>query len=252
MGIDAGNELKRGLDLLDEGAFIKGWDIFSPAWAHWVQFPAMEIRHLTALSVGLMPYFADVVWVELRAIPFFDNLRLHLSSPRLHPLDEEGVFNFDAWSSQDCASRAEILDTFIKRTRIAVGNLSPLGTLVPASGNPKGETTPVSASDFISWAHGKGWALPEEFSQWGVQTSQEDATEKNTTTSQAPWKTRARQIAKEILKNNPSLSVDKLAEKTNAEMVDRNKRGEEGMTGRGNKVPAADTIKRHALTGIKS
>ena len=66
------------------------------------------------------------------------------------------------------------------------------------------------------------------------------------------WKATARQIGQEILIKYPILTVDKVAEKTHKEMTARNSKGELGMTGRGGRVPSADTIKRHALTGIKA
>lgn len=66
------------------------------------------------------------------------------------------------------------------------------------------------------------------------------------------WRVNARQIGKGIHKATPSLNVERIAEKTHKEMTSRNAKGEPGMTGRGGKVPAADTIKRHALTGIKA
>jgi len=66
------------------------------------------------------------------------------------------------------------------------------------------------------------------------------------------WKLNARAIAEEFHKTNKYLSVEQLAIKTHAEMTDRKNKGENGMTGRGKRIPSADTIKRHALTGIKS
>lgn len=66
------------------------------------------------------------------------------------------------------------------------------------------------------------------------------------------WKPNARAIAEQFHKKNKNLSVEQLAQKTHIEMTDRNSKGENGMTGRGKRIPSADTIKRHALTGIKS
>ena len=66
------------------------------------------------------------------------------------------------------------------------------------------------------------------------------------------WASAAREIATEIHNKKPQLSVAKIAEKTHEEMTNRKKDGETGMAGRGGKVPSADTIKRHALVGIKA
>lgn len=66
------------------------------------------------------------------------------------------------------------------------------------------------------------------------------------------WKANARQIGEEIHNKNPSLNVENIAEKTHKEMTNQKAQGKPGMTGRGGKVPSADTIKRHALIGIKS
>lgn len=66
------------------------------------------------------------------------------------------------------------------------------------------------------------------------------------------WKAIAREIGKKKYKEKPSLSVDQIAEKVHSEMVMRKKNGESDVTGRGGKVPCAGSIKRHALSGIKS
>lgn len=66
------------------------------------------------------------------------------------------------------------------------------------------------------------------------------------------WQANARQIGKRMHEGNPNLSVEQIAEKTRKEMIDKKNKGESGMTGRGDKILSAETIKRHALTGIKS
>ncbi|MGZ8152914.1 MAG: hypothetical protein ACXW0Q_09240 [Methylovulum sp.] len=90
-----------------------------------------------------------------------------------------------------------------------------------------------------------------------------EVTGQNITLNQAPsskksqnltsddWKRNARAIGEEFHKTHKHLSVEQLAIKTHAEMTDRRNNGESGMTGRGKRIPSADTIKRHALTGIK-
>lgn len=66
------------------------------------------------------------------------------------------------------------------------------------------------------------------------------------------WGHSARVIAAKIHKRNPRLSNDQIAAKVRDEMSRRHTAGEPGMTGRGGRLPASTTIKRHALTGIKS
>ena len=65
-----------------------------------------------------------------------------------------------------------------------------------------------------------------------------------------PWIPEARKIGERIYKENKKLSVEQIAQKVHSEMT--LKKSEEGMTGRGGKILSAETIKRHALTGIKS
>jgi hypothetical protein len=50
----------------------------------------------------------------------------------------------------------------------------------------------------------------------------------------------------------PKLPLQEIAKKTHQEMVQKKAAGKLGMTGRGDKVPAADTILRHALQTRKS
>jgi hypothetical protein len=66
------------------------------------------------------------------------------------------------------------------------------------------------------------------------------------------WKTNARAIGVQIHKENPKLNIEQIAGKVQAEMNTRKENGESGMTGRGGRIPAADTIKRHALTNLKT
>ena len=60
------------------------------------------------------------------------------------------------------------------------------------------------------------------------------------------WIPEAKKIAKKFSKSDCRLTVDKLAEKTHKEMVAQK------ITGRGGKVPSIASIKRHALTRIRS
>lgn len=64
------------------------------------------------------------------------------------------------------------------------------------------------------------------------------------------WHANAWDIGVEILKKKPSLNMEQLAENVRIEMIKR--KSEPAMSGRGGRVPTAESIKRHALTGIKS
>ena len=66
------------------------------------------------------------------------------------------------------------------------------------------------------------------------------------------WHTKARKIGMDYLKESPRLNVEQISVKVHKELTRRQAQGEEGVTGRGDRVPSASTIKRHALTKIKS
>lgn len=75
---------------------------------------------------------------------------------------------------------------------------------------------------------------------------------KKPVTQNVNWKANAKDIAAELLKVK-AVSVEKLADKVRKEMTVRYANGEPGMTKRGGKlIPDASTIKRWALSGIKT
>ena len=114
--------------------------------------------------------------------------------------------------------------------------------------------------------NGKADVLLDEFAEWCVEIDQdiphelkamakpktqpveavEPATEQNKQNNDNYWRVLARKIGIKIHKENPRLSLDQIAKKTHEQLVSQN------ITGRGNKVPSASTIRRHALIGIKS
>lgn len=126
------------------------------------------------------------------------------------------------------------------------------------------------AGTAIEWAIENGYFISRKICEMHGVTAATDVHPRNTlsTVTKPPaakveavpvrnqnievWRENAVRIGKEILKKAPGLSVEKIAKKTHDEMTSRNKKGDAGMTGRGGKVPSADTIKRHALTGIKA
>jgi len=111
----------------------------------------------------------------------------------------------------------------------------------------------IKPSAFIAWCTKKNidttW-LTEIDTHSGQRAPAATGKAVSAITSGNDWKATAWQIGKEILKKKSSLSVDQVAEKVYDEMTKR--KMEPGMTGRGGRVPSANTIKRHALTGIKA
>ena len=136
-------------DDLTVAARVKGWDIFAPDWAYLAQHPAMQIRSLCGLSVGLHPAFADPSWVFNIAVPHFNGT----GQDEYAPLE-------DAANGANLASQ---LGEFLRRVHIAVANLAPLGALTPAIGEADSIETLVRVADFATWADGMGWDLPVEF-----------------------------------------------------------------------------------------
>lgn len=65
------------------------------------------------------------------------------------------------------------------------------------------------------------------------------------------WKKAARLIGAEILKKHHDWSLERIAKEVHKKMNEKKSAGEPGMTGRGNKIPQPETIRRHALKGIK-
>lgn len=127
----------------------KGWEIFAPDWDYSRQYPALQLGSLCALSVGLHTTFASPGWVFNIAMPHFSGT----DPDEFCPLED----------AAEGAKRAALLNDFLRRVHIAVGNLVPLGTLPIAVGAADGERTVVKVADFATWADGMGWNLPPEF-----------------------------------------------------------------------------------------
>ena len=119
----------------------------------------------------------------------------------------------------------------------------------------KGESRGVDPAEFLEWVKDYGYDK-----EYGCDVAHLIAALPAAKVKAVPvispsgeqWKENARTIGVKIYKKTPRLNMDKIAEKTHAEMTAQKDKGESGMTGRGGKVPSADTIKRHALTGIKT
>lgn len=140
-----------GNDELTIAARVKGWKIFAPDWNYLMQYPALQLGSLCAMSVGLHPAFASPGWVFNIAMPHFSGT----DPDELCPHEDAG--------GDECRVSAGLLDDFLRRVRIAAGNLAPRGTLPIADGAANGEQTVVKVADFVAWAAGMGWTLPPEF-----------------------------------------------------------------------------------------
>jgi hypothetical protein len=136
-------------DDLTIAARSKGWNIFSPDYAYFAQFPALQVCALCGLSVGLIPVFASPGWALDVAIPYFNGTY----SDSFCPLEDK----------EEGAKRATLLNTFVQRAYITLGNLAPLGTLSTIKDMGDGARSFIKVTEFASWAIGLGWTLPEEF-----------------------------------------------------------------------------------------
>lgn len=138
---------------------------------------------------------------------------------------------------EDSKSKAYALQAF----EVYIKTTSPTSPDEIPDGHPFFDETPLNSF---------GWpvdAIPN-FDDSSIDVKSNGFSKPNTEI----WKVSAQQIGKNIHSKTPNLTVAKIAEKTHAEMTRLHDAGESGMTGRGSKVPSAETIKRHALTGIKS
>ena len=143
--------------------------------------------------------------------------------------------------------------------RLYVYNLTTLqravstGTLqaFPNKFNDTPKEYVCSFKDFLKWV--KANELEDYHEQVTLHLNRNGAEDfSKKITDVYNWHVKAREIGEIICKAKPTLSIEQIAIKIQKEMVLRKANGEDGMSGRCGKVPSADTIKRHALTGIKS
>lgn len=113
------------------------------------------------------------------------------------------------------------------------------------AGQLKDNSKPV---EFLTWARSLDYPIPE-----GLQgfLGRGELVAKRAK-DELSWKTPARAMGEEIFKKHPQWSVEQISQKVHEMMTDKHRQGEKDMTGRGGKVVAAETIKRHALKGLKA
>jgi hypothetical protein len=90
----------------------------------------------------------------------------------------------------------------------------------------------------------KNLAIPRAWTT--AEVTPAPASAETETDAAQPWVAHARQIGGEILRANPRLSLEQVADKVHERLRAA------GVRGRGNKVLTAATIQRHALQGLKS
>lgn len=135
---------------------IGQWEIFETDWAHIRELAVMNLADLCALSVGINPRYAEAV-DDLTTInpdePLPDNIA-ELAAFRNEKVDE--------WRR-----RLGVAMNHIKAgTLLIVRNAAPFGGHDPYEVLPAdAESIMVKVAEFVAWADGLGWALPDELPQ---------------------------------------------------------------------------------------
>lgn len=221
-----------------------------PDWTHWTQMPHAELWECVALSCDIEPRKTD-----------------------MHNL---GLYGIDARAAKQKASYDDHkirVETYQSRVDIAVARLNSgdqLQTIDVLPGDPR--KWHVSLPEFVQWAVFimKWKDMPPELVEFARTPDSQSAAPRTMVSRATPdelkilteastdsvksglnsqsWIAKAREYGKEIRGDpkNKHLNVERIADKVHERMK------KEKIVGRGNRVPTAGTIKRHALTGIKS
>jgi hypothetical protein len=113
------------------------------------------------------------------------------------------------------------------------------------AGQLKESSKPV---EFLRWAESLGYPIHEGLQRLFGESQAKTKPVKLPLT----WKVTARTLAEVVLKKHPLWSITQISEQVHKIMREKHVPGEQGMTGYGNKVPTAETIRRHALTGLRA
>ncbi len=207
-------------------------------WKYWVNIPTVTLWEACLLSLGLNPK-------TMRQLPAES-----VDFPSPPPYFKSSAFPSEAVETE-YEMRLELL-----RRNIGVNRFFSSCKIDERDPN----YAEISLCKFTSWGLSIPFtdmprelvAIAQNSGAVGNDLIPKDSAEAIPIQNADDWKTQARKIGERINLGNKKLSVDKIAKKVHEEMVDRQSKGEKGMTGRGGKIPCADSIKRHALAGIKT
>lgn len=136
---------------------IGQWDVFGIDWAHFRQLAILGIVDLCALSVGIDPEYGRLVRGMTTIDP--DNI----------PKPEE-IANLAAYRNDTVTEWERRVGVAVNH--VAAGTLPIVRNAAPLGGHDPYEALPADAekivvrvADFVAWAIGMGWALPDEFPQ---------------------------------------------------------------------------------------
>jgi len=136
---------------------IGQWEIFETDWVHFRELVVLGVVDLCALSVGVHPEYARLV----RGMTTLD--------PENIPTPEEikALAAYRNDSITEWERRVGVAVNHIKAgTLPVVRNAAPLGGHDPYEVLPAdAENIVVKLADFVAWAVGLGWGLPDEFLQ---------------------------------------------------------------------------------------
>jgi hypothetical protein len=148
--MDDNNDLQARLDRIGQ------WKIFDVDWTHFRELAALGIVDLCALSAGIHPEYARLV----RGMTTID---------RDEPLPEN-IAELAAYQNDNITEwerRVAVTVNHIKAGMLPVVRKSAtFGGQDPYEVLPENaESIVVKVADFVAWAGGLGWSLPEEMTE---------------------------------------------------------------------------------------
>jgi hypothetical protein len=213
-------------------------------WVHWRQLRRVKVWEACLLSLNFDP---ARVQPELAAALFVQTASSHQVIRSICA---------GSFSSTEYLRRLRVICSYLEQ----VESFSEVVRVV-ANEN----TWEVSLHEFCLLADRIGLDLPPALTAifvdlvpaanpiFGVVTvSTEESA--NALISEAPddWQIKARELGAAEKKRAPQLSLIQIATNVEKQMQEMHGRGDKNVTGRGNRVPSAETIRRHALGNLST